>query len=80
MKHTEKTLLKHPKVREIINPKTVICICGKKFVLIETMIQTFLTITLKIKHAKVMMGTHRLHNFFQPKIRKLQKKENFVLD
>ncbi|CAB5205916.1 unnamed protein product [Rhizophagus irregularis] len=30
MKHTEVTLLKHPKVRTIIDPKTVICICGKR--------------------------------------------------
>ncbi|CAB5356446.1 unnamed protein product [Rhizophagus irregularis] len=30
MKHTEVTLSKHPKVRTIIDPKTVICICGKR--------------------------------------------------
>ena len=30
MKHTEATLSKYPKVRKIINPKTVICICSKK--------------------------------------------------
>src|SRR4051812_1211412 len=30
MKHTEETLSKHLKVRKIIDPKTVICICGKK--------------------------------------------------
>ena len=30
MKHTEITLSKHPKVRKIIDPKTVICVCGKR--------------------------------------------------
>ena len=30
MKHTETTLSKHPKVRKIIDPKTVICVCGKR--------------------------------------------------
>ncbi|CAB5370839.1 unnamed protein product [Rhizophagus irregularis] len=31
MKHTELTLSKHPQVRSIIDPKTVICVCGKRF-------------------------------------------------
>ncbi|CAB5208563.1 unnamed protein product [Rhizophagus irregularis] len=30
MKHTELTLSKHPQVRSIIDPKTVICVCGKR--------------------------------------------------
>ena len=30
MKHTEVTLSKYPKVRSIIDPKTVICVCGKR--------------------------------------------------
>ena len=30
MKHTEITLSKYSKVRKIIDPKTVICVCSKR--------------------------------------------------
>jgi hypothetical protein len=80
MKHTEITLSKHPKVRKVIDPKTVICICGKKVRLDRNYDPDLLDRHVKKKYVKVMMETLKLHNFFRNKIQKLQKKENFVLD
>ena len=80
MKHTEVTLSKHPKVRTIIDPKTVICVCGKRVRLDRNYDPDLLDRHVKKKYAKVMMEALRLHSFFHPKIQKLQKKGNFVLD
>ncbi|CAB4491852.1 unnamed protein product [Rhizophagus irregularis] len=64
MKHTEATLSKHPKVRKIIDPKTVICICGKKVRLDRNYDPDLLDRYVKKKICKSNDGNAQITQFF----------------
>ncbi|CAB4419112.1 unnamed protein product [Rhizophagus irregularis] len=64
MKHTEITLSKHPKVRKIIDPKTVICICGKKVRLDRNYDPDLLDRHVKNKICKSSDGNSQITQFF----------------
>jgi len=57
MKHTEIILSKHPKVRKIIDPKTVICIYSKKVRLGRNYDPDLLNCHVNKKNVKVMIET-----------------------
>jgi hypothetical protein len=64
MKHTELTLLKHPKVRSIIDPKTVICVCGKRVRLDRNFDPDLLNRHVKNNVCKSDDGNSKITQFF----------------
>ncbi|CAB5393436.1 unnamed protein product [Rhizophagus irregularis] len=74
MKHTEVTLSKHLKVRTIIDPKTVICICGKKIRLDRNYDPNLLDRHIKNKICKSNDGNSQITQFFSTQNLEVSKK------
>ncbi|CAG8707733.1 12910_t:CDS:2 [Funneliformis mosseae] len=74
MKHIKITLSKHPKVRNVIDPKTVICICGKKVHLDRNYDSDLLNRYIKKKICKSNDGNSQITQFFSEQNSEASKK------
>ena len=79
MKHTEETLSKHPKVRKIIDPKTVVCICGKKVRLDRNYDPDLLDRHVKKKICKSNDGISQITQFFSTQNSETSKKRKLCI-
>ncbi len=79
MKHTEVTLSKHPKVRSIIDPKTVICVCGKRVHLDRNYDPDLLDRHVKNKICKSNDGNSQITQFFSNQNSETLKKRKLCI-
>ena len=79
MKHTEVTLSKHPKVRKVIDPKTVIYICGKKVRLDRNYDPDLLDRHVKKKICKSNDGNSQITQFFSEQNSEASKKRKLCI-
>ena len=79
MRHTEETLSKHPKVRKIIDSKTVICICGKKIRLDRNYDPDLLERHIKKKLCKSNDGNSQITQFFSTQNSETSKKRKLCI-
>src|ERR1043165_5784481 len=79
MKHIEKTLLKHPKVRKVIDPKTVVYICGKKIRLDRNYDPDLLDRHVKKNICKSNDGNSKITQFFSTENSEISKKRKLCI-
>ncbi|CAG8542562.1 3372_t:CDS:2 [Funneliformis caledonium] len=79
MKHIKETLSKHPKVRKIIDPKTVICICAKKIRLDRNYDPDLLDHYVKKNIYKSNDGNSKITQFFSTENSETSKKRKLCV-